>query len=114
METIEGLKRRIQSTRDLQSVVKTMKSLAAVKIRQYEKAVEALADYNRTVEMGLQVVLQDGRSAGEMRSTGSNDRIGAVVFGSDQGMCGQLNDQVASHALRVLSKYRRTSESCWL
>jgi F-type H+-transporting ATPase subunit gamma len=104
METIEELKRRIQSTQDLQSVVKTMKSLAAVKIRQYEKAVEALADYNRTVEMGLRVVLQDERGVREMRPVRTNDRIGAVVFGSDQGMCGQLNDQVVSHALRTMER----------
>jgi len=59
MQTIEGLKRKIQSTDDLQSVVKTMKALAAVNIRQYERAVDSLKDYNRAVEMGLRVVLRD-------------------------------------------------------
>jgi len=59
METLEDLKRRIKSTEELQGVVRTMKALAAVKIRQFEKAVESLADYNRTVEMGLQVVLKE-------------------------------------------------------
>jgi F-type H+-transporting ATPase subunit gamma len=39
MQTIEGLKRTIGSTRDLQSLVKTMKAMAAVNIRQYEKAL---------------------------------------------------------------------------
>ncbi len=102
METIEALKRRIQSTEDLQSVVKTMKSLAAVKIRQYEKAVEALASYNETVEMGLRVVLQEERGGRERQPGRAEDRIGAVVFGSDLGMCGQLNDQVVSHALKEM------------
>ncbi|MBN2296940.1 MAG: F0F1 ATP synthase subunit gamma, partial [Deltaproteobacteria bacterium] len=58
MQTIESLKRKIKSTEDLLSVVKTMKALAAVSIRQYQKAVESLTDYNATVEMGLQVVLK--------------------------------------------------------
>jgi F-type H+-transporting ATPase subunit gamma len=31
-------------------------------------------------------------------------KLGAVVFGSDQGMCGQLNDQVVSHASLALKK----------
>ena len=42
METIDSLRRKIAVTGDLQEVVKTMKTLAAVSIRQYEKAVESL------------------------------------------------------------------------
>ena len=42
MQTTESLKRRIKSAGDLLSVVKTMKALAAVSIRQYQKAVESL------------------------------------------------------------------------
>ena len=44
MQTLESLKRTIKSTQDLLSVVKTMKALAAVSIRQYQRAVEALLD----------------------------------------------------------------------
>lgn len=106
METIEGLKRKIQSTEDLQSVVKTMKSLAAVKIRQYEKAVEALKDYNRAVEMGLRVVVQGGHEVGKNGPVESNARLGAVILGSDQGMCGQLNDQVVTHALKAMQNLK--------
>ena len=104
METIEGLKRKIQSTEDLQSVVKTMKSLAAVKIRQYEKAVDALEDYNRTVEMALRVVVRRAHEIGKRRQVRSNGSLGAVILGSDQGMCGQLNDQVVTHALKAMQR----------
>jgi F-type H+-transporting ATPase subunit gamma len=103
MENLEGIKRRIESTRDLQSVVKTMKALAAVRIRQYEKAVESLAVYNETVEMALRVVLQS-RLRVLAGPAGPKHRLGAVVFGSDQGMCGQLNDQVVTHALEEMQR----------
>jgi F-type H+-transporting ATPase subunit gamma len=102
METVEGLKRRIESTEDLQSVVKTMKALAAVKIRQFERAVESLEDYYRTVETGLRAVFQGGRAGRVFTRKGAGRVTGAVVFGSDQGMCGQLNDQVVGHALNHL------------
>jgi F-type H+-transporting ATPase subunit gamma len=59
MQTTESLKRRIKSAGDLLSVVKTMKALAAVSIRQYQKAVESLEDYNRTVEMGCKLCLKN-------------------------------------------------------
>ena len=104
MQTIEDLKRRIESTEDLQSVVKTMKALAAVKIRQFERAAASLEDYNETVEMALQVVLRNQPRFFVGAKPGPKDRPGAIVFGSDQGMCGQLNDQVVSHALTTLDR----------
>lgn len=99
METLEALRRRIDSVQDLQSVVRTMKALAAVSIRQYEKAVESLASYNRTVEMGFQVLLRNVPGELSARRPARKNRLGAIVFGSDQGMCGQFNEQIAAYAL---------------
>ncbi|MGE5843802.1 MAG: F0F1 ATP synthase subunit gamma [Syntrophaceae bacterium] len=98
MQTSEALKRRIQSAQDLLGVVKTMKALAAVSIRQYQKAVESLGDYNRTVEMGLQIALRERRGGGAASEKAKVSRIGAIVFGSDQGLCGQLNNIIVAHA----------------
>lgn len=104
MATTEALKAQIGSVQDLQSVVKTMKALAAVSIRQYEKAVESLADYSRTVEMGLQIALRRQYFAGDVFIPVSTQatripsrRTGAIVFGSDQGLCGQFNEQIVGH-----------------
>ena len=104
MQTAEALQRKIKTAGDLQSVVKTMKTLAAVNIRQFEKAVESLAEYNRTVEMGLQILLRTRPEALALMKTEPANRLGAIVFGSDQGMCGQLNDQIVSHALEVMER----------
>ena len=59
MEQLEILKRKIESARELQSLVKTMKALAAVSIREYGQAVESLVEYNRTIEMGLQIIMKN-------------------------------------------------------
>jgi F-type H+-transporting ATPase subunit gamma len=104
MQTIQSLKRKIDSTKDLQSVVKTMKTMAAVNIRQYEQATRALKDYFRTVEMGFQVVLQERSRARLTTRATSTGRIGAIVFGSDQGMAGSLNEQIVAHAIDMLNK----------
>src|SRR5512147_45264 len=98
MQTIESLKRNIQSAQDLLGVVKTMKALAAVSIRQYQKAVESLSEYNRTVEMGLQVVLKRSRGSFAPMRSSSAKRMGAIVFGTDQGLCGQFNNLITTHA----------------
>jgi F-type H+-transporting ATPase subunit gamma len=100
MQTLERVKHKIETAEDLQSVVKTMKGLAAVSTRQYERAVTSLAAYNHTVEMGLQVVGRArGVSAPPPRADGS---LGALIFGSDQGLCGRFNDQIVDTALSTL------------
>lgn len=115
MATIEALKRRIDSTRKLKSVVCTMKSLAAVNIRQYEGAAASLSDYTRTVEMGLQAVLMNRPGARVLVRKAPLERVGAVVFGSDQGMCGPLNEGIVRHARETLAAWmsRPMHAGCW-
>ncbi|CCI03123.1 F0F1 ATP synthase subunit gamma [Microcystis aeruginosa] len=104
MPVLELLQRRIAIAQELQSVVKTMKVLAAASIHQYEQAVESLIEYNRTIEMGLQIVLgsavyQHHAIAASPRKLPRNSPLGAIIFGSDQGMCGQFNEQIVRYAV---------------
>lgn len=102
MQTLEEIKRRIKNTRDLKSIVHTMKILAAVSIRQYERAEESLVDYNKTIEMGLQVVLKDKPAFPAYQKETVEQRTGAIILGSDQGLCGQFNEVVTAFALAQL------------
>src|SRR5471032_512155 len=105
-DTTASLNRKIRSAGDLQSVVRTMKALAASSIGQYEKSVLALADYNRTVELGLGACAREiGRAApmGGGKARSDAGPISAIVFGSDQGLVGQFNDVVADHAITTLA-----------
>ncbi len=105
-ETMESLRAKINRANDLQSVVRTMKALAASNIGQYEKSVSALGDYYRTVELGLGVcfreisLLPPPEEPKRQKSAGS---IGAVVFGSDQGLVGQFNDIITDYAVKELA-----------
>jgi F-type H+-transporting ATPase subunit gamma len=105
METLDALQRKITTTETLLSVVKTMKALAAVNIRQYEKAVASLQEYNRTIELGLQAVLKASPKGGATARQATHGRVGAIVIGSDQGMCGVLNEQIVSHTLASLRSF---------
>jgi F-type H+-transporting ATPase subunit gamma len=104
-DTTASLRRKISSAGDLQSVVRTMKAVAASSVGQYEKSVRALGDYYRTVELGLGACFREGEPAAlralrkEQTDAGA---IGAVVFGSDQGLVGQFNDVVADFAIKTL------------
>ena len=105
-DTTTSLRRKISSAGDLQSVVRTMKALAASSIGQYEQSVRALADYYRTVELGLSICFREsGPTALLAEGNGRTDKasVGAVVFGSDQGLVGQFNDVVADFAVKTLA-----------
>lgn len=105
-DTTASLRRKIGGAGDLQSVVRTMKAVAASSIGQYEKSVLALADYYRTVEVGLGACLRKNGPPPSMtrrRRHTAAGAIGAVVFGSDQGLVGQFNDVVADYALETLA-----------
>lgn len=97
MQTVEHYKRKIRNAEDLQSIVNTMKVLASVSIRQFEKASESLGEYYRTVEMGLQIVL--GRTLLEEMPyvrIGKESSTIIIAIGSGQGLCGSFDERIMS------------------
>ena len=103
-ETTAGLRKKIDSASDLQSVVRTMKSLAASSIGQYERSVAALAEYFRTVEIGLGAAFRaaSGSEIFLMPEGRRTEEIRAVVFGSDQGLVGDFNETVSEYTIETL------------
>lgn len=128
MRTLEAIRRRIDNARDMQSVVGAMKVLAIVSIRQFEKSLASLDDYNRAVELGLHALLADPPPgfdreslaaaahlpdwSGERRTLGRTGertaaaagRTCAIVIGSEQGLSGQFNERIAAYTLQRLSE----------
>lgn len=103
-DTTASLRRKIGTAGDLQSVVRTMKAVAASSITQYERAVAALDDYYRTVQLGLVACMRGmerplASAQAQRREPGV---IAAVVFGSDQGLVGQFNDLMADFVVKTL------------
>lgn len=104
-DSTESLSRKMGTAGDLQSVVRTMKAVAASSITQYERAVLALDDYFRTVQLGLLACLRELEPAARLVQAKGRDSgaIIAVVFGSDQGLVGQFNDVMAQFVVHTLS-----------
>lgn len=96
MATYRHIEKKMKTARELHSVVKTMKALAAVNIRHYEKAVESLKDYTRTMDLAFQGLLMSMELP--RMDKDENEPVDlALIFGSDQGMCGQINESVAAY-----------------
>jgi F-type H+-transporting ATPase subunit gamma len=108
--TTASLSRKIGTVSDLQSVVRTMKAMAASSIGQYEKAVDSLDVYYKTVQMGLSVCFRDADielvSESVIVSQNDNSTITAIVFGSDQGLVGQFNEVMVDFVSKTLNELR--------
>lgn len=122
-ETLGNLRRKMDGAAKLGSVVRTMKALAASNIGQYENAVVALEDYHRTVQLGLVAFFrQDEATVGQAsalpdspgtrpslavgaarRERVGKKAVGAVVFGSDQGLVGKFNEELTDFTVDRLS-----------
>jgi len=116
--TTESLSRKISTAQDLAAVVRSMKALAASNIGQYERAVVALNDYYRTVELALSACLRANTAPGAQGcaanapaqalapvrlSLGAQAcKTGAIVFGSDQGLVGRFNETLMDFAMTKL------------
>jgi F-type H+-transporting ATPase subunit gamma len=102
-DTLASLSRKINGAEKLEAVVRTMKAMAASSIGQYEAAVRALGDYEKTLELGLSVCLRANDHGAIQEVERSSDRmIGAFVFGSDQGLVGRFNEVIADFAKLTL------------
>lgn len=108
-DSLDALRRKIGGATELESVVRTMKALAAASIVQFERAVRSLDDYYRTVELGLAACVREEMRAGHTVYPGGAQRArrgvtGVVVFGSDQGLVGQFNEVLADYTREALAQ----------
>jgi F-type H+-transporting ATPase subunit gamma len=94
-DTLASLRRKIDGAGKLKSVVRTMKAVAASSIGQYEAAVRSLVDYEHSVELGLSVCFRKSETiAASSKRSRNETSVGAIVFGSDQGLVGQFNEAI--------------------
>jgi F-type H+-transporting ATPase subunit gamma len=105
-DSVANLRHKIASAQELESVVRTMKAMAASNIGQYENAVRSLDDYYRTVQLGLSACLRQQEVTAAVIATAQQETrvTGAIIFGSDQGLVGQFNDVMLAYALETLDK----------
>ncbi len=123
-DTLDGLRRKIAGAGDLESVVRSMKALAAASIGQYEKSVLArgLLSHGGAGPSCLleQTEADFSPTRGERREERGASPINlpphftrpsphgprpsiAIVFGSDQGLVGQFNDVLADFVAKELN-----------
>lgn len=98
-QTHEQLSRQNATLGSIRGIVRTMKTLSALNAVPYEQAADAIAAYEATVERAFAAFAfcTQGRYGIEADAV-SHSRL-LVVFGSDHGLCGNYNEQLADHVV---------------
>jgi F-type H+-transporting ATPase subunit gamma len=111
---LQSLQRKIAGAADLEGVVRSMKALAASSIGQYERALQSLDDYYRTVELGLAACIREATTAPPVpRMLRKPVLIGAIIFGSDQGLVGSFNEVLLEYARHTLDALPGEAKKIW-
>jgi F-type H+-transporting ATPase subunit gamma len=103
-DSLASLRHKLDAALHLGSVVRAMKAIAASSIGQYEMAVEALRQYQHSVELGLSLCLRDSAAVPANRPITQARPTGAVIFGSDQGLVGRFTEVIAECARETLTR----------
>jgi len=108
----EALRKKIEGAADLKGIVRSMKAMAASTIGQYEEAARSLDQYYSNLEIGLGACFREMERGGLLPepSAPREATIGAVIFGSDQGLVGRFNEVLLDFVTRTLGLLpRKTS-----
>jgi F-type H+-transporting ATPase subunit gamma len=105
MPELQKVKSRRETTLTLLNLVRNVKALAAVTIREQQTTAAALCHYEGTLEKALGAVLRrdgvEATSAAHPHNPGAH--TAQMVLGSDRGMCGAFNQKVAREVESVES-----------
>ncbi len=101
MQSLQSLKKSINSAENLHSIVGTMKAHASTSIAQFQNAAQASKEYRSVLDMALNIVLSED----EEKIAPQDQKKGTIihmVFGSDHGLAGRFNERIAAFALNEI------------
>ncbi len=114
MDTLENLRSKTESAKDLKSVVSAMKAMAASNIVQYETAVSSLSDYFHNIALGIIAYFKEEKIASikekQVLKNNAEKVVYAIVFGSDQGLVAQFNDSMVNFVTTSLNTLQGKKE----
>jgi len=105
MATLRELKTRIGSVASSEKITGAMKMISSAKVRINEQALRKILPFKNQISSVMGHLLSTGMDFKspliEQREVG---RIGIVVFGSDDGLCGAYNINIFKFLLKYIRK----------
>lgn len=109
MATLKTLRTRIKSVKNTRQITKTMKMVAAAKVRRARTAVESARPYAAKLAGILGNIAAGATVGGPLLLSGyaTVKTVRLIVCGSDRGLCGGLN----SNLLKATAKWVQAQQA---
>jgi F-type H+-transporting ATPase subunit gamma len=110
MATLQDIRRRIQTVKNIQQITKAMYMVAAAKLRRAQQDVEAARPYAGSMEELISNVLFRLRLSGEeeakhpLLQEREVEKAELLLFTSDRGLCGSFNNNLFAAADKFISE----------
>lgn len=109
MATLRELKGRIGSVASTEKITGAMKMISSAKMHKAEQALRRLLPFRQQIETIIGNLLSaDAQFSSPLLETREVKRIGVVVFGSDDGLCGAYNVNIFKQLIVLISEYKST------
>lgn len=109
MATLRELKGRIGSVASSEKITGAMKMISSAKMHKAELALRRLLPFRSQIELIIGNLLSaDAEFSSLLIESRPVSRIGIVVFGSDDGLCGAYNMNIFKLLLQQIDQYRST------
>lgn len=107
MSTLRELKTRIGSVSSSEKITGAMKMISSAKVHKSERDLRRLLPFKNQIKsiMG-HLLAADGEYTSPLIEEREVSKIGIVVFGSDDGLCGAYNMNIFKQMLVIMNRYR--------
>ncbi|MDE6324108.1 MAG: ATP synthase F1 subunit gamma [Paramuribaculum sp.] len=107
MATLRELKGRIGSVASSEKITGAMKMISSAKMHKAEMSLRRLLPYRQQIETIIGNILSaDAEFKSPLIEPRLVSRVGIVVFGSDDGLCGAYNVNIFKELLGKVADYR--------
>lgn len=117
MPSLKSLRVRIKSVKSTQQITKTMKMVAAAKVKKAQDACEKsrpYADALNRVLRDLAAGVQGSSAPLLIRGREQSNIVRLLVFGSDRGLCGGFNGHIARKMLLLVENFKAEGKTVQL
>ena len=107
MSTLRELKTRIGSVSSSEKITGAMKMISSAKVHKSERDLRRLLPFKNKIKsiMG-HLLAADGDYTSPLTEEREVSKVGIVVFGSDDGLCGAYNVNIFKQMLVIMNNYR--------
>lgn len=108
MSTLRELKTRIGSVSSSEKITGAMKMISSAKVHKYEQALKRLLPFKTQIKsiMGHLLNTDSEYSSPLLEQRAEVKKIGVIIYGSDDGLCGAYNINIFKHLIITLADLR--------